>query len=62
MNDKEVVFMKRTLKFLLILSSIVLLSGCGLFDMIAKQSEENHKDTMDWLHERADRNSVKDDK
>ncbi|WP_333880330.1 hypothetical protein MHB65_06970 [Lysinibacillus sp. FSL K6-0075] len=54
--------MKRTLKFLLILSSIVLLSGCGLFDMIAKQSEENHKDTMDWLHERADRNSVKDDK
>ncbi|MGG2113992.1 hypothetical protein ABFY60_26785 [Lysinibacillus pakistanensis] len=53
--------MKKFFKPLLIFSSILLLSGCSLFDTVVNQSEKNHKDTMDWLHERADKNSVKDD-
>lgn len=48
--------MKKILKPLLLVVSVSMLSGCGVVDMISKQSEKNHNDTMDWLNERTEKN------
>lgn len=48
--------MKKIGKTLFLSISILMLSGCGVFDMISKQSKENHEDQMDWFKERDKKN------
>ncbi len=48
--------MKKIFRTLLLSISIFMLSGCGVVDMIFKQSKENHDDQMEWLKERDEKN------
>lgn len=49
--------MKKIFRTALLSVSILMLSGCGVVDMIFKQSEKNHDELMEWVEERDERNN-----
>lgn len=47
--------MKKIFKPLLLLATISMLSGCGVFNMVFEQNKENQKDMENLLHERSEK-------